>query len=86
MLTRIPCLGDKNSVGQPAVAGIVINSRDITARKEAEGKFELFRTLLERSNDAIYVLSPMSLAGSTQADLASPSLQKGPVCKKERVV
>lgn len=43
------------------VVGASINTRDITARKQAEKSLMLFRTLLDHSSDAIEVLEPSTL-------------------------
>ncbi|MGB4358869.1 MAG: EAL domain-containing protein, partial [Rhodoferax sp.] len=44
--------------GRPQMLAI---TRDITERKQAEGKLKLFRTLLDNSSDAIEVLDPDTL-------------------------
>jgi len=43
-----------------AVGGIIIFSEDITSRKQTETALKLFRTLIERSNDQIFVIDPHS--------------------------
>lgn len=48
-----------NDAGQ--VVGVSINSRNITARRQAEKNATLFRTLLDHSSDAIEVLEPLTL-------------------------
>ena len=44
--------------GRPQMLAI---TRDVTQRKQAEAKLNLFRTLLDNSNDAIEVLDPVTL-------------------------
>ncbi|MBZ0092504.1 MAG: PAS domain S-box protein, partial [Sulfuricellaceae bacterium] len=44
--------------GRPQMLGI---ARDVTERKQAEAKLKLFRTLLDKSSDAIEVLDPVTL-------------------------
>jgi PAS domain S-box-containing protein len=49
-----------NLLGEPTICGVVINVRDITARKEAEeslrGTEERFRALIEEASDAVAIL------------------------------
>jgi PAS domain S-box-containing protein len=42
------------------VGGIIIFSEDISARKAAEAAKNLFRALVERSSDAIYIVDPQT--------------------------
>ncbi len=51
--TKVP-LRDRDG----RITGIVGISREITARKQSEVSLRLFRTLIERSNDAIEVVDP----------------------------
>jgi PAS domain S-box-containing protein len=64
-----------NLLDDPAVKGIVVNGRDVTARLQTEEALrkseELFRSLIEKSNDVI------SLVGRDGTTLyVSPSVQK----------
>ena len=45
----------------PVPAGLAVFATDITERKRAEESLKLFRSLLDRSNDAIEVLDPDTL-------------------------
>ena len=40
------------------VNGVVFTAEDITERKERETELELFRSLINRSNDAVFVIDP----------------------------
>jgi PAS domain S-box-containing protein len=40
------------------VTGVVFAAEDITERKEREAELELFRSLIDRSNDAVFVIDP----------------------------
>ncbi len=51
--SKIPLRGCKGEI-----TGVLGTYVDITARKQAEEKVKLFRTLIERSNDGIYVADP----------------------------
>ena len=51
----------RNSLADPAVRGIVINSRDVTEQKRSERALRLFRTLIEHAGDAIEVVDPETL-------------------------
>ncbi len=46
----------RNEKGE--ITGVSTIIRDITARKESESYLQLFRELIDRSNDAIYIISP----------------------------
>ena len=52
----------KNALDNPVVAGIIVNSRDITARKRAEEALRLardhLRTYIDQANDLIFMLNP----------------------------
>jgi len=50
-----------NLLGNPAVRAVVLNSRDITERRRAEESLQLFRNLIDQSNDAIEVIDPITL-------------------------
>jgi PAS domain S-box-containing protein len=49
-----------NLLHHPAVRGIVINSRDVTEREQHETQFRLFRSLIDHSSDAIFVVDPVT--------------------------
>ncbi len=52
----------KNAMDDPAVAGVIVNTRDITERKRAEEDLrqaqDRFRSYIERANDLIFTLDP----------------------------
>jgi PAS domain S-box-containing protein len=49
-----------NLLAEPGVQAIVLNYHDVTDRKQAEVALSLFRTLIDRSSDAIEVIDPQT--------------------------
>jgi diguanylate cyclase (GGDEF)-like protein/PAS domain S-box-containing protein len=47
-----------NWLTDPIIRGIVVNFRDVTQRKQTEESLVLFRTLIDRTQDAIEVVDP----------------------------
>jgi PAS domain S-box-containing protein len=66
--TELPLLGDRDFAvsylplaGPSGVERIAIVMKDITQRKQAERKLNLFRILIDHSNDAVEVVDPETL-------------------------
>ena len=63
-----------NLLGDPGVRGTVINSRDVTGRKEAEEKY---RTLVEQIPAAVYIQNPVpGESASYETSYMSPRIEE----------